>query len=440
MREISTIAKADDTVLVVLSRNIVSYLLLFSVFVSGNGIQLSDVTFYWYYPLYVFLLLYGVIRFNSFNRNFLGVMFLLIVHSVVVYVFNERSGGSLMIKQIVNVLLSAGVFFFYLKSENYDLIEIFRKYTNVAKLITVIGLVQVLLFIVERGELFLLVFPIKSNISFRFQSVTLEPSVVAYTFAPVFFLSLYNIFTRRSFLIGRHWSILFILSYLLTLSAIAYIGVVVALVILYFNRITYRKLGLAAFALLAISILAYIPYRLMPEIRMRVDDTFYGLNNDFTQREVYTSVNASSYAILSNLYVASQSVRENPWLGNGIGTHEQTYDKFLPLDAREYSSLNRKDANSLALRLVTETGFVGLGLFLFFLFRFRLRYVHALSSDEHKILWILNAGILIMLLLSLLRNGNYTIQGKLMFLFMYYYSFRFVHGDHVYPSQNTTNE
>jgi hypothetical protein len=86
-----------------------------------------------------------------------------------------------------------------------------------------------------------------------------------------------------------------------------------------------------------------------------------------TVRDFIITENVSALAIAVNLEIAVKNFMERPMLGAGIGAHPTTYD----LKAPDYAflspivyGLNRDEAASLLLRLVSETGWFGTGLFL----------------------------------------------------------------------------
>ena len=176
-----------------------------------------------------------------------------------------------------------------------------------------------------------------------------------------------------------------------------------------------------------IFLLAYAAYTNISLIKDRVDDTFQGMSDDFIEsdNDNYKAVNVSAYILLANYYVTRKSIENHPWTGHGLGTHEMSYDKYLPAEHREYSTLNRKDAGSMAMRLLTETGIIGLLLFCFFTIKYKLRSMKSFSPREN-LLWIINSSAFVLIILYLFRNGNYTINGKLLFLLLYYYTFTFV--------------
>ena len=75
--------------------------------------------------------------------------------------------------------------------------------------------------------------------------------------------------------------------------------------------------------------------------------------------------NASTFALLSNVYVTSQSFQEHPLTGVGIGGYANAYDTHIgtltgPGLTFLRESLNRDDANSFFLRVAAELGIPGL--------------------------------------------------------------------------------
>lgn len=407
-----------------LINNIFSYIIIASIFVTGAGFEGSIFKFYWYYPFYIIFLITGLLVFRKVEFKPFLVLIAIIIFSLLTY----QSNLLLVVKQIVNISFSWVVFYYFICLEKHDIIKLFEKYVKFAKVLAVLGLIQVLLFSIGLGNFFLWAFPWLKDyqVSNRLQSLTQEPSYIAFTFAPIVFIAIHNLFYRKRHFMNRGWSFLFILCYMLTLSSIAYFGLLLMLVMAYFKNFTYFKLQLIGFAFLGIFLLGFTAYKNLPGVKMRVDDTLLGLSGDFFEGERYRRVNPSTYAFLSNYYVTTKAFWDHPIVGNGLGTYEAVYDRNIPSKIEKvsptYRSLNRQDGASMAFRLLSETGLVGLLLFTFYLFRNKLRMRMSFSKDA-EVLWVLNTGIFIVIILALLRNGNYTIHGKLLFFFLYYYSY-----------------
>jgi hypothetical protein len=407
-----------------LIKSLISYLIISTIFITGSDMEILGAPVYWYYPVHILFAFFCVVSYRTINVKISAVLALASAYVWVVSV----QGESLVIKQLVNILFSSLVFYNLIVHENFDLEAIIKKYVVFCKWILVIGFIQVLFFALGSGETFLAIFPFlkTTNITLRFQSITAEPSFIAFTFAPVVFISLCKIFYNTTDVVSKKWAYGFLLGYWLTFSLTAYIGVLVMLVILGFKNLTIGRV-IVAFTIVvgAIFIFSLVAYKNVSYIKERVDDTYYGVTHPFTDSTTFMKVNLSTYAFLSNAYVAGKSLENRPLTGYGLGTHELTYDRFLPKSIQSYSSLNRTDANSMALRLITETGLIGLSLFVYFIFRFKIVSKKSFTPTM-QLLWMLNSGIFVMILIALLRNGNYTVHGKIFFLFLYYYSWQVV--------------
>lgn len=409
-------------------KDVASYIIIASVFVTGSGEIFPQLNFrfYWYYPFYIAFTLYGLLAYRKINIKFISAFCVLALFAALTYTF----GFNLVIKQLVNILISILVFYTLICHENFEIEAIFQKYITFSKGILIIGLIQVVLYTFEMGAYFVFFFPFLEGIaiSSRLQSITQEPSYIALTFAPIVCISLHNLFYRRSYLISPIWSAFFVMGYLLTMSAVAYTGFIVLLFVLYFKRLTLQRLQLSILTFGGIFLMSYASYVSISAIRERVDDTIYGLSNDISKGDTYLRLNLSSYALLSNLYVTRKNLETNILTGSGLGTHQMAYDMYMPVHIRSYRfyGLNKEDANSMFLRLLSEIGVVGLIFFCLFVANYKLKY-HNSFTPQQEILWVVNAGIFVLIALALLRNGNYTSSGKFLFLMLYYYSYKQAH-------------
>lgn len=402
-------------------KKIISYTLIASVFITGPAFIDFPFSLFWFMPVYALFLVYATIVYGKININILVTIVGLCLYSI----FSMKSNPELIIKQLVNIIFGILVFYNFIVHENFNLAEILRKYTQFAKVILVIGFVQVALFLAGLRSVFLAIFPYlrETNISERFQSLSDEPSFIALTFIPVVFIALHNLFYNTRYIIGRAWCVLFIIGYLLTFSSAAFLALIIMAFILYLKEITISKGALAAGFCVVVLAAAALSYSRIEYIKVRVDDTLFALEKDFSDPDVYKSVNLSTYAFLSNVYVTRKAAQDNPVTGRGLGTHEVSYDLYLPEEMKEYSQLNRKDANSMALRLLSETGIIGTCIFIIVVIALKVR--RRFSDNGNELLWLLNTAIFVAIIIILLRHGNYTSGGKMLFLLLYYYSYRF---------------
>jgi O-antigen ligase len=117
--------------------------------------------------------------------------------------------------------------------------------------------------------------------------------------------------------------------------------------------------------------------------------------------------------------VALENFKRNPILGTGLGSHPTAFDKYslTNLEGAVEIDFNKMDANSMFLRLMSETGLYGLFVMLFLVVKC---WVPKQRTDDTA-LWVMSNSVLIIILLSLLRQGHYFLNGFPFFLWLYYY-------------------
>jgi len=403
-----------------IAKKLISYLILSTIFIVGE--PLVEIGFYllWYHIVYIFFAIYIILVFHSIGKNLLTFILILIVYSLLTYQYSV----GLVFKQLINLTFVIFVSYGFLRHEKFDFYEIFRKYSVCCKVVLIIGFIQVLLFSLRLESLYFEVFPYLkvTNINVRMQSVTSEPSFLSFIFVPILFVSFYNLFYDHVFFFNKKWSVAFVIGYVLTFSAVGYVSIMLILLLLYFQNFTLRKLSYVFFVFFGISVVAYVAYQNLEGIKKRVDDTYYGITEGIIANEEYTKVNLSTYALLSNAYVTKRSLEDRPLTGAGLGNYSAIYDKYIPSRLKEYYALSNEEASSLALRLLAETGLVGFLTFCFFILRFRIKS-NLSFSDDQKFLWLFNSSIFVLAILLLLRSGDYSATGRILFFLIYYYTY-----------------
>jgi hypothetical protein len=158
---------------------------------------------------------------------------------------------------------------------------------------------------------------------------------------------------------------------ILSFSAVAYAGLFAA----YLGGLASRmRFSVGSIVLLLIgsaaivAILALAALQAGDVIRERVLDL--AVFSQFGQADgtgrVDQDTNLSVQVLFLNAYVTLANVTANPWFGAGVGAHPFAYDALvpaMPLASRSAIGLNAADANSLALRLLSETGVLGTAMF-----------------------------------------------------------------------------
>jgi len=210
--------------------------------------------------------------------------------------------------------------------------------------------------------------------------------------------------------------LIIISSVFLSFSLVGYIGMIVSLALLFYNYVKIRYLVIGT---MLIAVLIFFAYNNIGDLKMRIDDSIDVLTG---KMNLY-SANLSTFTLLSNTLVAYESFKDNPVFGSGLGSHEISYNtyigKVVDVD-KVIKFLNMQDANSLFLRLLSETGLFGILLFFYFIFKF-----HVLrKNDKSGYLWLISNAILAMFLIRLLRCGHYFVGGFFFFFWLYYFAGR----------------
>jgi hypothetical protein len=172
---------------------------------------------------------------------------------------------------------------------------------------------------------------------------------------------------------------------------------------------------------------AYLTYSWSEAVRMRVNDTLSSKIKTETTDALNAAVrtdnpdfgaNATTFAMVTNGYVAWRAFEKSPIIGNGLGTHATSYDKYSPDIVNPHFfmwGLNRDDANSLFLRLLSETGLVGV-LFVFFLMIYFGR-VHGASFA------LIRNAMLPYFIMRLVRFGAYFSMENFFFIMIYGFNY-----------------
>ncbi len=411
--------------------NLFNYLLVLNVFLGGFVLFASPFEFYVGYIFILAFLTMYVFHYHNIgiNSKFLITLIAVTFFSLV-NVYLENTTLALMGKQALGILVTGVAYYLLIKINKYEIDKLFRIYLRIAFIVASIGIFQEFSFLVgfERYGYDYSVIISKWAFSattlgvLRVNSILPEPSHFAISMAPALFVSLLSVLKNNSFYLNKKGSMLVIISYVLTFSAVGYVAIIISVLLIYSNA---KKIRHLLFAAIIIFSSIFLTYRYIPEIRIRVEDTLGVATGSI---DVAAS-NVSTMTLASNAFVAYDSFKNSPLFGRGLGSHPISYDKFAPIVYGDviYRTvdavvLNKDDANSLFLRLASETGLFGIIVALYFLFKFRLK-----NSDNENLQIISNA-IFTIFIISLLRQGHYFYNGFFFFVWLYYFAYRIYNG------------
>ena len=351
------------------------------------------------------------------------------------------------IKIYLNLCVSIVFYQYVIQYYNFDIKLIFKKYLDIAYIVCAIGLFQLFSYWIgfKYGYDLRTFLPLNKwgtnpgGLGIRINSLFSEPSSLGIAIAPAFFVSIYQLIVRENIFTSLKKSMIIITCYCLSFSSLAFFGIFLSILLITLN------FGAIRYFLFAIPIsvfLFFVAYNNAPEFKSRVD----GMNELFINnildedaqgkgnglgmtkiakikkvRNFLSRVHGSSFVFYNNFYIAKKNFLKNPLFGTGIGSHEFAYDKYsLNKMIGGIYEFNAGDANSFFLRTLSEVGMFGAIFLILFVFKYFVS--HDLNGKEENDYWIISNALLVLILLTYLRQGNYTYNGFFLYAWMYYYN------------------
>ncbi len=299
---------------------------------------------------------------------------------------------SRLAKELLGISISAFYFCCFFRTIDFKLIEAFRLYARMAYSVAILGIVLFPIRLVFEGD-------------YRLRSVLTEPSMFAITCIPALYY--YADQWQRHSIYGRRVIVLLV-AFVLAGSSNGFLAVLLGLSIflMRFHRARYLLPGL-------LLILGFALYTLFSDVTLRIDDSLR-----VVQELDLTDTNLSTWALFSNVFVAQQVLKEHPLLGNGLGSHGESYEKFIgnvqggdDFTGTAGEGLNAEDANSLATRTLSDMGLMGGVLVTWFIWRYRPR-TNSESDTTSRAIWLY-------FFLKLLRGGQYFSNEQYFFIIYY---------------------
>jgi hypothetical protein len=377
----------------------------------------SPFEFYLAYLIFVIYMPFFFVKFGI--PKWPALVFVPLFFSGLIYCLTGDNTPQQFFKIFIGFFSSCLFYHYVVQSYDFDLKELFRLYMKSAYIITIIGLIQMISYLAgfKPGYNYLWIFN-KWNIGpgglgIRMNSVLSEPAYYAAAVSPAFFTSVYNIFQRKPLFISKANSILIALVYPLSFSSLGILAIFLTIILLLINLGTVRY-SLVFLPLLAV-IISY-SYKNVPEFRDRWDGTI----EVYTTNNIYDyDIHGSSFVLYNNSHVAWENFKKHPLFGTGLGSHPIAFDKYTYTQevGAVQIDFNKMDANSMFLRLMSETGLYGLTIMLLLLFRSWIHKANAMDNET----WVMSNGMAIIILIYLIRQGHYFLNGFPLFIWLYYY-------------------
>jgi hypothetical protein len=398
---------------------LVSVLIYLSIFVSSITFFKEPFEGYFHYLIFLVLLPPFMSNFG-FPRQAVALLGIPLLVGILEILMGNNT-WALFFKIFIGVLLSASFYYYVILYYEMDTEKMFRYYLKGAVIVCYIGLVQFVSYIVHftPGYNYAWILNkwaiVPGGFGFRVNSIFSEASQFAIVISPACFVAIHNLIPgTNAYGLTRVQSIIVLVTLLLTTSTTGYIGlfVILFLFVINYGQIIYFLIGIV-FTIFGANLL----YNNVPEFKARVD-TSIGLwvTNEFSVE----NINSSSFVLYNNYYIAVENFKSNFITGTGLGSHPIAFDKYSLTNQTGYLDIhfNKADGNSLLIRLISETGLIGV-IFMFIFIR--RNFIRRNPYDNENPDWVISNAILVIIILYLLRQGNYFLNGFPFFMWLYYF-------------------
>jgi hypothetical protein len=350
------------------------------------------------------------------------VIFAPLLISGLIYVKTGENTSEQFIKIFVGFFASTLFYNYVMQLYEFDVKKMFKLYMMGAWVVSLIGIIQIVSYQVGFSpgydfNWFLNKWSYtQGGIGIRMNSVFSEPSYFAAVCAPAFFIATYSLVSRKVHFIKRYQLIIIFFAYFLTFSTLGIIGIFVTILLLLFN------MGFARYAIV-VGPLFYFGFNWAYDNIGEFRDRFEGTREVFVEQNIQSyNVHGSSFVLYNNYIVASENFKRNPLFGTGLGSHPTAFDKYslTKLDRVVKIEFNKLDANSMFLRLMSETGLYGMLFIIVFLAKCWVFRQKAANRE----MWLISNATALIIVLYLARQGHYFLNGFPFFLWLFYYTFK----------------
>lgn len=392
----------------------------FSIFVYSFILFRNPFEFYIGYLVMIALLPGFIFKFG-WNKNLIFIFLILLVTGVV-HIFLGNNSGTQFFKVYLSLLLTYFFYDYAIGELEFDIEQIFKWYLKACYIVALIGLFQFVCVQVgfEQGAWLFHIFNkwglvVGGFWGIRVNSIFMEPTHLSTVLSAAFFVAIHDLIRRDKFYFNKMQCLVIIGVYLLAFSGMGQIGLFLTIV---FFAVSF---GFARYVMIAVPVMIFsfnYLYNNVPEFTERFDSTFdlFVENKEFELGKTH----GSSFILYNNYVVATKNFESNFLFGTGLGSHPTAFQKYSIAKGIRIKgfSWNSADANSMFLRLMSETGLFGLIIFFVIIIKCYVKR----DKNYHSYHWLVSNGILIMILLNLFRQGNYYLYGFPFFFLLYYYN------------------
>ncbi|EES62848.1 hypothetical protein [Fusobacterium varium] len=358
-----------------------------------------------------FLFLVYLVLKNEFkiNKKVCLLLIYIFISSIVAIVMYEYKFNKMIQQMIVITIITVSYWMFFSK---YGVIKIWNKYLKMCKLFCLIGIVQWVVYYLFNINIFqrkYFFWGIENNYGLlkgilQFSSMSGEPGNYAQVIMPaVFYLIEESLKVKKI----KIQDLIFIISYICTFTAIAFMGFILYVFFKVIVLIKNKEIKKIFYGIGASMIMLPIFIKIfnIGMIKIKIFETSNYILNLMNIN--LNKVNLSTFALFSNLKAAILS--RHFIFGNGLGTIQQVYYKYLVNENYFFYGINSEDGYSMAVRIFTEFGLIGLLIIGYILIK------NLFYDRKNFLLSTINFSATIGIISYLIRWGSYYTFGAILF-------------------------
>lgn len=401
------------------TNRLVVFFIYLAVFINSYVFFQEPFEFHFGYIVFLILLPAFVTR-HRLNKQLVYIFSLLLLIGILNIALGNNA-SSQFFKVFTGMALSYFFYYYVIVEFNSNVDQLFKWYLKGAFIVSVIGVVQFISYQIKfvPGYNYQWIFNkwgviTGGNFGIRINSIFGEPSHLGGVLSAAFFISLYNLFQKEGYYLSRLQSLTIVLVYLLSFSGLGQLGIFVSIILMAIN------FGLVRYILLLVPMMMFLFYLLYNNVK-DFKDRYDSLIELFTTGKfVLGKTHGSSFILWNNYTVALENFKTNFIFGTGIGSHLIAFDKYSK--AKDFVvrgfNFNSADANSMLLRLISETGLFGVTIFVVIIVKGYVKRAEKATTNH----WLISNALLVMILLNLFRQGHYFLNGFPFFVLLYVFN------------------
>lgn len=331
------------------------------------------------------------------------------IYSIIVLTKNDYSYVKMLQQSITCGVIILSYFNLF---KYYSIEKIWGNYLKVGVIFSYLAIFQGIIYYLLKINIFIKPYNIwgidrsylLSKNLIQVTSLSGEPGMFAQVLLPVVIFTLEKILKKKKLNLN---DIIVLIAYLWTFTAIAFFSIGIYIVLKLIILIKNKQVGsIFKFIIISFIIVGMVLNKIKTEmLERKIMESFNAILN--LNRIDYQKLNLSSFALFSNIKAAINS--NNYILGNGLGSIKEVYYKYFHLTEHFAYGLNSEDGYSLAVRIFSEFGIIGIMVIGYIIIK------NIKNSSKYWKLSTINLSVTIGIISYLIRGGSYFMQGIILF-------------------------